>query len=250
MFHTAYNSYESRPGGRDYIGKHSAEDPYDDYLGSFSDGSFDPDTKIVMAYSKTAEGAVWFEVNFHNVFNVDQDPGYANKVKQTSTKFDSSGLKWTDEQKLNASKVQSEVQNRPEVKEKKSKSITKSVNDPVVKAKHKEAMKRIGQDPKAQAKKSASRKASSRNPNLTESWKIKQREAQKKSQNRPETKELKSKRIRERFQDPEVREKILSNPRDHNKGKKWYTNGEESSMHLPGDEPTGWRQGRIDPRRR
>ena len=93
MFHTVYNSYESTLNGRDYIGKHSTEDLNDGYLGSFSDQEFDPDSRIIMAYSKTAEGAVWFEVNFHNVFNVDQDPGYANKVKQTSTGFDATGLK-------------------------------------------------------------------------------------------------------------------------------------------------------------
>ena len=28
MFHTVYNSYESKPQGRDYIGKHSTEDPW------------------------------------------------------------------------------------------------------------------------------------------------------------------------------------------------------------------------------
>ena len=92
MFHTAYNSYESKPGGRDYIGKHSTEDPYDDYKGSFKDKEFDPDSKIVMAYAKTAEGAVWFEINFQNVFDVVLDPQYANQVKQTSTGFDTTGV--------------------------------------------------------------------------------------------------------------------------------------------------------------
>ena len=87
MFHTVYNSFESAPGGRDYIGKHSTEDPYDDYLGSFKDKSFKPDDKIVFAYSKTKEGAVWLEVMFQRVFGVVEDPQFANKSYQTSDKF-------------------------------------------------------------------------------------------------------------------------------------------------------------------
>ena len=93
MFHTAYNSYESKLNGRDYIGKHSTENLDDGYLGSFTDQEFDPDSKITMAYAKTAEGAVWFEMNFQNVFDVVRDPQYANRAKQTGTKFDATGLK-------------------------------------------------------------------------------------------------------------------------------------------------------------
>jgi hypothetical protein len=98
MFHTVYNSYESKPSGRDYIGKHSSENPYDDYKGSFGDDTFEPDAKIVIAYSKTAEGAVWFEINFHNVFKVAQDSQYANRATQTATKFDRTGASNTPEQ--------------------------------------------------------------------------------------------------------------------------------------------------------
>jgi hypothetical protein len=98
MFHTVYNSYEAKLNGRDYIGKHSTGDPYDDYRGSFSDDGFDPDVKIVMAYSKTAEGALWFEINFHNVFNVARDPQFANRAIQTATKFDRTGVSNTLEQ--------------------------------------------------------------------------------------------------------------------------------------------------------
>jgi hypothetical protein len=106
MFHTAYNSFETKPNGRDYIGKHSSEDPYDNYLGTFKDKSFDPNAKIIMAYSKTPEGALWFEINFHNVFNVSQNPQFANRSKQTSTKFDTTGqtglreyAPWSQEEK-------------------------------------------------------------------------------------------------------------------------------------------------------
>lgn len=87
MFHTVYNSFESLPQGRDYIGKHSTNDPYDDYLGSYRDDSFDPDTKIVIAYAKTSQGAVWLEERFQRVFNVVEDSQFANKSYQTSDKF-------------------------------------------------------------------------------------------------------------------------------------------------------------------
>jgi hypothetical protein len=100
MYHTVYNSYESGPGGRDYIGKHSAVNPYDWYMGSFLDESFDPDCKIIMAYAKTAEGATWFEINFHNVFNVGVNPLFANRAKAARIKFDRTGVKNSDETKL------------------------------------------------------------------------------------------------------------------------------------------------------
>ena len=99
MFHTAYNSFESKPNGRDYIGKHSSKDPYDDYKGSFKDETFNPDQKIILAYSKTAEGAVWFEINFQKVFNVVEEPQFANRALQTSTGFDTTGRSHTPEYK-------------------------------------------------------------------------------------------------------------------------------------------------------
>lgn len=110
MFHTVYDSYEEGPNGRDYIGKHSTDDPYDNYKGSFNDKSFNPDNKIVFAYAKTKEGAVWLEIMFQKVFGVVEDPQFANKSYQTSVKFSFSApgesnpnfgnrWKWTPEQK-------------------------------------------------------------------------------------------------------------------------------------------------------
>lgn len=87
MFHTVYDSYEEGPGGRDYIGKHSTEDPYDGYLGSYKDQTFDPRHKIVLGYSKTPEGAVWLEIQYQKAFGVAENPQFANLSYQTSDKF-------------------------------------------------------------------------------------------------------------------------------------------------------------------
>jgi hypothetical protein len=87
MFHTVYDSWEEGPVGRDYIGKHSTDDPYDKYLGSFKDKTFDPSNKIIIAYATTPEGAVWLERMFQKVFSVVEDPGFANRSYQTESKF-------------------------------------------------------------------------------------------------------------------------------------------------------------------
>ena len=85
MFHTVYNSYET--DGRDYIGKHSTDDINDGYLGSFKDKTFEPNSKIIIAHAKTAEGALWLEIQFQKVFDVVEDPQFANRAYQTSTGF-------------------------------------------------------------------------------------------------------------------------------------------------------------------
>jgi hypothetical protein len=87
MFHTVYNSFESKPSGRDYIGKHSSDNPYDEYKGSFKERSFDPNCKIVLGYSKTVEGAIWLEMQWQRVFRVAEDPQFANRAYQTSVGF-------------------------------------------------------------------------------------------------------------------------------------------------------------------
>ena len=92
MFHTVYCSFESKPNGRNYLGKHSSPNPYDPYLGSYRDGSFCPDGKIVLAYANSAEGAIWLEMMFQRVFNVVEDFSFANRSFQTSTGFDTTGV--------------------------------------------------------------------------------------------------------------------------------------------------------------
>jgi hypothetical protein len=148
MFHTVYDSFDSRPGGRDYIGKHSTDNPYDDYKGSFKDKTFAPDHKIVMAYSKTAEGAVWFEINFHNAFDVSLDSQYANLAKQTSTKFDTTGQTLreygplTQEEKDRISVLTKEAMQSPKVKE----NLRKANEDPTVRENRRRSKQGIPRD--------------------------------------------------------------------------------------------------------
>ena len=244
MYHIVYLSFENKPGGKSYVGKHSTENLYDGYLGSFADKSFSPDSRIILGFYKDAHSAVQSEIQWQRSLQVKEDSSYINQVYQTSTGFDCTGVIRSKEYREKQSSIQKEVQNRPEVKEKKSKNITEAMNKPEVKSKHREIMKRIGKDSEVQAKKSSSIKSSVKKPHLTDSWKNRQRESQKVSQNRPETKTLKSRKIRERMQDPDVKEKLRARSNDHNKGKRWYSNGEETCMFPEGLHPAGWSRGR------
>jgi len=139
MFHTVYDSFESRLGGRDYIGKHSTDDPYDDYLGSFKDELFDPEDKIVIGYSKTPEGAVWLEIQYQRAFKVVENPQFANRVYQTSTGFDATGATWVrSEEQIERLK---QSFNKPETKEKRS-LANKGENNPRFGIKEEEEAKR------------------------------------------------------------------------------------------------------------
>lgn len=93
MWHIVYLSYESKPGGRNYIGKHSTNDLYDGYLGSFSDENFDPDSRITLGVFNSKEAAVQAEIQWQRVFEVVPNPEFANRSYQTSSKFDTTGTK-------------------------------------------------------------------------------------------------------------------------------------------------------------
>lgn len=88
-YHYVYYSYEL--WGRGYIGARSTNTHPDldtTYLGSFSDKKFKPSEKIIIQIFSSREEAIDAEINLHNFYQVDINPHFANKRKQTSKKFD------------------------------------------------------------------------------------------------------------------------------------------------------------------
>jgi len=86
-WHYVYYSYEEC--GRGYIGKRTSKVPpsEDPYLGSFTDKTFKPTRKTVIATFESAEKAYRAELALHRLFKVDREPHFANKVILSSPRF-------------------------------------------------------------------------------------------------------------------------------------------------------------------
>jgi len=87
-YYYTYYSYEE--WGRGYIGSRGCKClPEKDinYFGSFKDKSFRPTQKIILDIYKTREQALEAEVILHDFYDVANNPHFANRAKQTSTKF-------------------------------------------------------------------------------------------------------------------------------------------------------------------
>jgi hypothetical protein len=85
-----YTYYSYEEFGRGYIGKRECEclpEKDIDYLGSFKDKTFKPTQKIILETFDTVEEALGAECILHDFYEVDINPHFANKAKQTSTKF-------------------------------------------------------------------------------------------------------------------------------------------------------------------
>jgi hypothetical protein len=83
-----YYSYEK--WGRGYIGSRGCKClPSEDikYFGSFSDKTFKPTQKIILQTYNSRGDAIIDEVKLHNFYEVDINPHFANRSKQTSAKF-------------------------------------------------------------------------------------------------------------------------------------------------------------------
>ena len=83
-----YYSYEEY--GRGYIGKRECKClPEEDvnYFGSFKDKTFRPTQKIILETFDNVEEALGAECVLHNFYEVDKNPHFTNRAKQTSTGF-------------------------------------------------------------------------------------------------------------------------------------------------------------------
>ena len=88
-YHYTYYSYEE--WGRGYFGSRTCRClPEEDirYFGSFRDKTFKPTQKIILKsdYTTRAEADA-DEILLHDYFEVDINPHFANRSRQTSTKF-------------------------------------------------------------------------------------------------------------------------------------------------------------------
>lgn len=85
---TCYVYYSYEEWGRGYIGVKMSSDPdTDGYYGSYHDKSFTPTHKIVLGEFETPEEALEAEIALHNFFEVDKNPHFANRARQTTTGF-------------------------------------------------------------------------------------------------------------------------------------------------------------------
>jgi hypothetical protein len=87
-YHYTYYSYEEF--GRGYIGKRSCDcNPEEDvtYFGSYKDKTFKPTQKIILEIYDTPTEAIAAEIKLQHFFKVVPNSHFANRVYQTSTKF-------------------------------------------------------------------------------------------------------------------------------------------------------------------
>jgi hypothetical protein len=87
-YYYTYYSYEE--WGRGYIGSRKCLcSPEEDvkYFGSYRDKTFHPTQKIILGIYKTREEALTAEVILHEFYDVANNSNFANKAKQSSTKF-------------------------------------------------------------------------------------------------------------------------------------------------------------------
>jgi hypothetical protein len=88
MHFYVYYSYEEY--GRGYIGSRGCKClPEKDfkYYGSFHDKTFKPTQKIILGVYESREDAYAAEIILHEFYDIDNNPHFANKSKQTSIKF-------------------------------------------------------------------------------------------------------------------------------------------------------------------
>lgn len=93
IHHYVYETY-SEFDGRRYIGCRSCKcDPSEDnYMGSFKDRSYKPTKKTILQTFDSRADALAYEIYLHDLYDVARNPEFANRAKQTSTKFSTHGM--------------------------------------------------------------------------------------------------------------------------------------------------------------
>ena len=95
-------------------------------MGSFADDTFEPDNKKVLRCFDTRGAAIDYEIKLHEHFDVDKNTRFANRAKQTTTKFfysvsgeENPAKRPESRRKISeAMKGESNPAKRPEVREK------------------------------------------------------------------------------------------------------------------------------------
>ena len=92
MYHYVYMSYDDT---RYYIGVRTSkvQPCFDNYLGSYTDKSFKPYSKIILSYHIDRKAAMEAERYWQHKFKVVENPLFANRAYQTTTGFSTYGLK-------------------------------------------------------------------------------------------------------------------------------------------------------------
>ena len=209
-----YYSYEEY--GRGYIGKRECKClPEEDvsYFGSFADKTFNPTQKIILETFNSVEEALEAECALHDFYEVDKNPHFANRARQTSTGFycNKGAGKEANRKRSQLMKIEYNPMSNPELKEKARKNLIKTLNHPEIKR-----------------KKSIIGKIVHNRPEVVE----RHRQASIKSHQNPETK----------------RKHIEAKLGEKNPcyGKKWITNGAENKYINSTDKvPDGFRYGRV-----
>jgi hypothetical protein len=147
-----YTYYSYEEFGRGYIGKRECEClPEEDinYLGSFKDKTFKPTQKIILETFDSVEEALGAECILHDFYEVDINPHFANRSKQTSVKFyccsfgeDNPSKRDEVKEKIRNSKIgDNNPAKRPEVRQKLKEARNKRITTEETKKKMSEAHK-------------------------------------------------------------------------------------------------------------
>ena len=105
-YHYVYYSYEEY--GRGYFGSRTCKClPEEDvkYFGSFRDKNFKPTQKIILKTYTTRDEAYIDEIILQENYKVVENPHFANRAYQTSTKFSTLGLFPSNETRKKLSQI-------------------------------------------------------------------------------------------------------------------------------------------------